>query len=79
MFYKNKFRCRRRRECIGIRANCGMSLQVSCFFPYGFLTHGQDLEMAYTAPPETSLPSLSAPPQSKKLPSKISFLTGVRQ
>ena len=70
MIYKIKSYCRRRRECIGIRANCGMSLHDPCFFSYGFLTHGQDIEMAHTSPPETrctshsaDLPPLDTPPQ----------------
>ncbi|MRM91252.1 hypothetical protein EAI89_20540 [Eubacterium sp. am_0171] len=31
-------------------AKCGKSLQVPCFFSYGFLASGQDTEMACTAP-----------------------------
>ncbi|EGB93167.1 hypothetical protein HMPREF0240_01782 [Clostridium sp. D5] len=27
------------------------TLHIPCFFPYGFLAHGQDIEMACTAPP----------------------------
>ena len=60
MIYKIKSYCRRRCECIGIRANCGKSLPEPCFFSYGFLTHGQDIEMAHTSPPETRRTSLSA-------------------
>ena len=65
----NRGTCRSWPECRCIRAAGGngicfcktnSALQVPCFSPNGFLTHGQDFEMAYTAPPETSLPSLSA-------------------
>ena len=36
------------------------TLHVPCFFSYGFLTHGQDIEMAHTSPPETRRTSHSA-------------------
>ena len=29
----------------------GSTLQVSCFFTYGFFASGQDIEMAHTSPP----------------------------
>ena len=32
------------------------TLQVPCFFSYGFSANGQDIEMAWTAPPESASP-----------------------
>ena len=44
LIHKIKSCCRRRPECIGIRANCGMSLNFACFFVYIFFVNGQDLK-----------------------------------
>ena len=62
LIFQIKSCCRRRRECIGIRANCGKYLHVPCFFSYGFLASGPDSEMAYTAPAGSRCAFHLAPP-----------------
>ena len=60
LIFQIKSCCRRRRECIGIRANCGKYLYSPHFLCYCFLSSDAGIQTAYTAPPETSPDSPSA-------------------
>ena len=62
LIFKIKSCCRRRRECIGIRANCGKYLYSPHFLCCCFLSSGAGIQTEYTALPETSPDSPSASP-----------------
>ena len=57
MFYQNKFCCRWRRECIGIRANCGKYPPYFLFFLLWVLRKRTGSRIACPSPAASILPS----------------------